>query len=222
MKTDIGLGARVAEMLEKKGVQTPGSHINDDSWLNTKENEEKISKNFKQIMEVLRLDLDDDSLKETPRRVAKAFLNEMFRGLDIANFPKITMIDNKMGYDEMLVEKEISVKSHCEHHFVAIDGKATVGYIPKNKVIGLSKINRVVDYFSRRPQVQERLTEQIHATLCYLLDTQNVAVVIDAVHFCVKHRGIEDINSHTVTSKLSGAFKGQAATRQEFMNLARS
>ena len=170
-------------------------------------------------MELLELDLSDDSLKDTPRRVAKMFMNEIFWGLDYDNFPKITTVENKMKYDEMILEKDINVMSVCEHHFVTIHGKAHVAYIPNKKVLGLSKMNRVVEFFSRRPQIQERLTEQIYYALNYILETENVAVVIEAEHFCVKARGVEDSNSSTVTSKLGGDFKSNSSLRQEFLKL---
>ena len=166
----------------------------------------KITMAFTDIMKTLNLDLSDDSLTETPRRVAKMYLNEVFWGLDYKNFPKITCINNKMHYDNMLLERHIKVTSNCEHHFIPMMGEAFIAYIPNTKVIGLSKLNRVVEFFSRRPQVQERLCEQIFHTLRYILETEDIAVVIKAEHTCVKLRGVEDYNSDTVTSKLGGAF----------------
>jgi GTP cyclohydrolase I len=147
------------------------------------------------------------------------YTNEIFYGLDIEAFPKCTTVENKMLYDEMVVERNVNVQSNCEHHFVVIDGFATVAYIPSNRVLGLSKINRVVEYFSKRPQIQERLTEQIFHALQYILDTENVAVVIDAQHFCVRSRGVEDTGSRTVTSKLGGGFKTDPSVRAEFMRM---
>ena len=147
------------------------------------------------------------------------YVNEIFWGLDYEAFPKCTTVDNKMKYDEMVVERNVNVQSNCEHHFVVIDGVATVGYIPKQKVLGLSKINRVVEYFSKRPQIQERLTEQVYHALQYILETDDIAVVIDAQHYCVKSRGVEDVGSSTVTSKLGGVFKKDPAVRTEFMNI---
>jgi GTP cyclohydrolase I len=170
-------------------------------------------------MKTMGLDLNDDSLTDTPKRVAKMYVNEIFWGLDYDAFPKCTTVDNKMKYDEMVVERNVNVQSNCEHHFVIIDGLATVGYIPKQKVLGLSKINRIVEYFSKRPQIQERLTEQVYHALSYILETENVAVVIDAQHYCVKSRGVEDVGSSTVTSKLGGCFKSDPAVRAEFMNI---
>ena len=170
-------------------------------------------------MRTLGLDINDDSLRDTPKRVAKMYVSEIFWGLDPEAFPKCTAVENKMHYDEMVVERNVIVQSNCEHHFVVIDGSATVAYIPKDKVIGLSKINRVVEYFAKRPQIQERLTEQVYHALSFILGTDDVAVVIDAQHYCVKSRGVEDTGSSTVTSKLGGVFKTDSATRQEFMQI---
>lgn len=199
-KTDLSLGLSVHEHLIRLGVETPLTVTNTDSKVKI------IEDSFRTIMEQLELDLTDDSLKETPRRVAKMFTKEIFSGLDYRNFPKITTIENKMEYNTMLLERNIRVASMCEHHFVPIMGEAFVAYIPNKKVIGLSKINRVVEFFSRRPQVQERLSEQIFAALSLILDTEDVAVVIKASHMCVRLRGVEDVNSDTITSKLGGAF----------------
>ena len=159
---------------------------------------------------------------ETPTRLAKMYVDELYWGLDYNNFPKCTAIENKMGYDEMVLEKNVTVLSTCEHHFVTIDGLAAIAYIPNKKVIGLSKLNRIVEFFSKRPQVQERLTEQIYHTLTYILGTEDVAVVIDAVHFCVRSRGVRDYNSSTITSKLGGRFKSNPALRAEFLSLSKS
>ncbi|HVK61021.1 MAG TPA: GTP cyclohydrolase I FolE [Bdellovibrionales bacterium] len=178
---------------------------------------ERISEHFKVILETLGLDLENDSLRDSPKRIARMYVSEIFRGLDPKNFPKITVIENDMEYDQMLVVREISTLSTCEHHFVTIDGKATVAYIPNGKVIGLSKINRIADYFSRRPQVQERLTKQIADCLVRVLGTEDVAVHINAKHYCVKSRGIEDHSSTTITSDLRGAFKDDSRTRGEFL-----
>ncbi len=214
-KCDPDLGRRVHEHLVKMGVETPTV----DNGVDRKDKIEIIEHHFTKIMEAMGLDLSDDSLIETPKRVAKMYVNEIFWGLDYDAFPKCTTVDNKMKYDEMVVEREVNVQSNCEHHFVVIDGKATVGYIPKQKVLGLSKINRIVEYFSKRPQIQERLTEQVYHALSYILETENVAVVIDAQHYCVKSRGVEDVGSSTVTSKLGGCFKSDPAVRAEFMNI---
>ena len=173
-------------------------------------------------MKVLELDLNDDSLVDTPKRVAKMYVNEIFWGLDYEAFPKCTAVDNKMKYDEMVIERNINVQSNCEHHFVVIDGVATVAYIPNEKVLGLSKLNRVVEYFAKRPQIQERLTEQVYHALSYILDTENIGVIVDAQHYCVKSRGVEDVGSSTITSKLGGCFKNDPAVRNEFMNIVNS
>ena len=145
------------------------------------------------------------------------YVNEIFWGLDYEAFPKCTAVDNKMKYDEMVIERNINVQSNCEHHFVVIDGLATVAYIPSEKVLGLSKLNRVVEYFAKRPQIQERLTEQVYYALQYILQTDNIAVVVDAQHYCVKSRGVEDTGSSTITTKLGGCFKNDPQARAEFM-----
>lgn len=178
---------------------------------------EKIAGHFSEIMKVLGLDLSDDSLADTPKRVAKMFVKESFSGLNTANFPKMTIIENKMKYDQMIVVQGVNVLSCCEHHFQTIHGLATVAYIPNDRVIGLSKINRIVQFFARRPQVQERLTKQITDCLQYVLGTENVAVHINAKHYCVIARGIEDSNSSTVTTELRGHFKINPETRKEFL-----
>lgn len=182
---------------------------------------EKIAANFKEIMETLGLDLTNDSLQESPQRVAKMYVKEYFKGLKSENFPKITLIENEMLYDQMVVVRDIKVLSCCEHHFVTIHGTAHVAYIPSQGVVGLSKINRIVDYFSRRPQVQERLTKQIADCLAYILKTDDVAVFLKAKHYCVISRGVEDINSETITTDLRGAFKHNAETRNEFLSICR-
>lgn len=218
-KTDPELGLKIREHLVSVGLETP---LNPDNNLSTKVKISRIEKQFTKIMETLGLDLTDDSLMDTPKRVAKMYVNEIFYGLDYENFPKCTAVDNKMKYDEMVVEKNINVQSNCEHHFVVIDGLATVAYIPTNKVLGLSKMNRIVEYFAKRPQIQERLTSQIFHAMSFILETDNVAVTIDATHYCVKSRGVEDTGSSTVTSHLGGAFKTDPALRQEFLALARN
>lgn len=181
----------------------------------------RISEKFKEIMEILGLDLSNDSLRNTPQRVAKMYVKEIFAGLDESKFPRITVIENEMAYDQMIVVKDVAIISTCEHHFVTIDGRATIAYIPNKRVIGLSKINRIADYFSRRPQVQERLTKQIGDCLQYVLDTKDVAVHISAKHYCVISRGVEDINSSTITSDLRGAFKCNSDTRKEFLSVCK-
>lgn len=216
-KTDPVLGKRVHEHLVNMGVETPMKPNN----LSRTDKIAIIETKFRDIMEALGLDLEDDSLIETPKRVAKMYVGEIFWSLDFEAFPKCTTVQNKMKYDEMVVERNINVQSNCEHHFVVIDGLATVAYVPKQKVLGLSKINRIVEYFSKRPQIQERLTEQIFHALQYILETEDVAVMIDAQHFCVKSRGVEDAGSSTVTSKLGGGFKSDPAARAEFYQIAR-
>ena len=216
-KTDPELGQRVHDHLVKMGVETPTNLNNYDR----KEKIDHIEAHFAHIMRILGLDLSDDSLVDTPKRVAKMYVNEIFWGLDYEAFPKCTAVDNKMKYNEMVCERNINVQSNCEHHFVVIDGLATVAYVPNQKVLGLSKINRIVEYFSKRPQIQERLTEQVFHALQYILETEDVAVMIDAQHYCVKSRGVEDTGSSTVTSKLGGGFKSDPAARAEFYQLAR-
>lgn len=178
---------------------------------------ELIAKNFTEIMHILGLDLNDDSLKGTPQRVAKMYVKEIFSGLNPANKPKIALFENKYRYKEMLVEKEITFYSNCEHHFVPIIGKAHIAYYSNGKVIGLSKLNRIVQYYAKRPQVQERLTVQIANDLKEILQTEDVAVIIDAHHLCVSSRGVKDINSSTVTSSYSGKFIDDKV-KNEFFN----
>lgn len=222
-KTDPELGRKIKEELEKRHVQTPSViAINNLTRVSLTDQAkiDRIETYFLSIMKTLGLDIEDDSLKETPKRVAKMYVREIFWGLSFDNFPKITTIQNKMLYDEMLVENGISVNSNCEHHFVAIQGKCTIGYIPRNKVVGLSKLNRIVEFFSKRPQVQERLTEQIFWTLQYILETKDIAVVIKAKHFCVVSRGVEDERALTTTSKMGGAFRDpkNPNARREFLD----
>ena len=177
---------------------------------------EKIAFHFKEIMETMGLDLTDDSLKGTPNRVAKMYIQEIFSGLNPANKPKIALFENKYQYNQMLVEKDITFYSNCEHHFVPIFGKAHLAYISSGKVIGLSKLNRIVNYFAKRPQVQERLTMQIAKELQTILETEDVAVILDAKHLCVSSRGIKDNSSATVSSFYGGKFNTDAV-KQEFL-----
>nr|WKN36379.1 GTP cyclohydrolase I FolE [Tunicatimonas sp. TK19036] len=179
---------------------------------------ELIAKHFKEIMLILGLDLEDDSLKGTPNRVAKMYVEEIFSGLKPENKPDVTLFENKYKYDEMLVEKNITFYSNCEHHFVPIYGKAHVAYISKGHVIGLSKINRIVQYYAKRPQVQERMTVQIANELKSVLKTDDVAVVLDAAHMCVSSRGVQDVNSLTVTSHYSGIFSEDERRKREFLD----
>ncbi len=177
---------------------------------------ELIEKHFKEIMNILGLDLTDDSLRGTSIRVAKMYVKEIFSGLNPQNKPKVSLFENKYRYNQMLVEKNITLYSNCEHHFVPIVGKAHVAYISNGNVIGLSKINRIVQYYAQRPQVQERLTEQIAEELKSILKTEDVAVLIDAEHLCVSSRGIKDVNSATVTAHYSGKFQ-EESTKNEFL-----
>jgi GTP cyclohydrolase I len=214
-KCDPALGLEIHKHLVSKGVETPIK----DNGLDRTAKIDIIETKVRDIMETLGLDLSDDSLEETPKRVAKMYVGEIFWGLDFEAFPKCTTVSNKMAYDEMVIERNVNVQSNCEHHLVVIDGVATVAYIPQGKVLGLSKINRIVEYFAKRPQIQERLTEQVYYALQYILGTDDIGVVIDAQHYCVKSRGVEDVGSSTVTSKLGGCFRKDPAVRQEFMNL---
>ncbi len=189
------------------GLQTP---MKKDAFkLSDEEKKDKIESLFTEIMDVMGLDLTDDSLKGTPKRVAKMYIEEIFSGLNPVNKPKIALFDNKYQYNQMLVEKNITFYSNCEHHFVPIIGKAHVAYISSGKVIGLSKLNRIVQYYAKRPQVQERLTNQIAEELKEILQTEDVAVIIDAKHLCVSSRGIKDETSSTVTSYFGGKFNTQ-------------
>jgi GTP cyclohydrolase I len=190
------------------GLQTP---MKQGAFkLSNEEKKEKIAGLFSEIMDVMGLDLTDDSLQGTPKRVAKMYIEEIFSGLDPANKPKVALFDNKYQYNQMLVEKNITFYSNCEHHFVPIIGKAHVAYISSGKVIGLSKLNRIVQYYAKRPQVQERLTNQIAEELKIILNTEDVAVIIDAKHLCVSSRGIKDDTSSTVTSYFGGKFQNEA------------
>jgi GTP cyclohydrolase I len=219
-KSNAELGLRVHQHLVSKGLETP---ITDKVLGNNDEKIEAIAPLFAQIMDTLGLDLNDDSLEDTPRRVAKMYVNEIFWGLDYTKFPKCTAIENKMDYKHSFVlERNINVQSNCEHHFVVIDGVATVAYIPHNKVLGLSKLNRIVEFFAKRPQVQERLTEQICEAISFIAETDDVAVYIDAQHYCVKSRGIQDTGSSTVTLSTRGLFaEATSEVRREFLNIAR-
>ncbi|MGR6086846.1 MAG: GTP cyclohydrolase I FolE [Arcticibacter sp.] len=179
---------------------------------------QRIENSFRDIMNVLGLDLTDDSLKDTPARVAKMYVTELFRGLNPANKPSVTLFENKYNYGKMLLERNITVFSNCEHHFVPVYGKAHVAYFSNGQVIGLSKLNRLVDYYARRPQVQERLTVQIMRELKRILNTEDVAVIIDAVHHCVCSRGVGDISSSTITAEYSGKFLNES-TREELFRM---
>ena len=204
---------RVRDVLIARGLETPLI----DNGLSRDQKYERIRESFADIALALGLDLADDSLCDTPKRIAKMYVDELFSGLDYARFPKATAIANKMGVEEMVRIDDIAVVSTCEHHFVTIDGVASVAYIPAGRIIGLSKINRIVRFFAQRPQVQERLTQQVLVALQTLLETEDVAVTINAVHYCVKARGVMDANSRTRTTALGGQFKLDARTRGEFL-----
>lgn len=221
-------GTSIAELLDDSEDFIGENHVGtskdtpmlpDAFDLTDKEKIDQIAFHFGKIMDTLGLDRSDDSLKGTPKRVAKMYVQEVFSGLNPANKPEVRMFENKYGYNEMLVEKNITLHSYCEHHFVPILGKAHVAYKSNGNVIGLSKINRVVRYFAKRPQVQERLTEQIAEELKRILQTEDVAVIIDAEHMCVSTRGIEDVNSSTVTAHYSGVFKEERAQNELFKYL---
>tara|TARA_B100000029_G_C17550562_1_gene949966 strand:- start:845 stop:1501 length:657 start_codon:yes stop_codon:yes gene_type:complete len=218
MKTDRKLGLEVAKYLVEKGVETPIA----ETSLSDDEKIELIRDNMEIVVDVLGLDREDDSIAGTADRVAKMYVSELCSGLSYSRFPKVSVFENKMGYDQMVVQKDITFHSLCEHHLVNFNGMAQVAYIPNGHVIGLSKLNRIVNYFARRPQVQERMTEQIFYALEYILGTHNIAVLIQAEHLCVKSRGIGDQNSGMTTSKLGGHFFDKHSVRSEFMSLATS
>jgi len=210
--------AELEDLLGEQHIGTsPDTPIRNDAFdLSDNEKMSLIAYHFREIMQTMGLDMSDDSLNGTPNRVAKMFIKEIFSGLDPKNKPKISLFENKYRYNQMLVERNITLYSNCEHHFVPIIGTAHIGYISSGKIIGLSKLNRIVQYYAQRPQVQERLTIQIANELKSVLGTDDVAVVINAVHLCVSSRGIKDVNSSTVTSEYSGAFL-DAAKRGEFL-----
>ena len=203
----------VRDALIARGLETPLLPHQFDR----DERYKRVRESFTDIVRTLGLDLSDDSLSETPHRIAKMYVDEIFSGLNYVNFPKVTMIDNKMGAEEMIKISNIALISTCEHHFVTIDGSAKVAYIPKGKIIGLSKINRIVRFFAQRPQLQERLTQQILVALQTLMETEDIGVSINAAHYCVKARGVMDANSHTQTTALGGSFKSDHKTRAEFL-----
>lgn len=212
--------AHNALAIEDEHIATsPDSPIRDDAFeMGDELKIQLIQNHFKEIMYLMGLDLTDDSLRGTPHRVAKMFVKEVFSGLNPANKPEVKLFENKYQYNEMLIEKNIALYSYCEHHFVPIIGKAHVAYISNGKVIGLSKINRLVQYYAKRPQVQERLTNQIAHALKEALQTEDVAIVIDAVHLCVASRGVNDTNSSTITSYYSGKFI-EDTIKNEFLSL---
>lgn len=203
----------VRNALIEHGLETPWH----DNGLSSEEKKEIIQEHMSSIMQTLGLDLSDDSLTQTPHRLARMFVDEIFSGLDYKNFPKVSVFENKMHFDEMVKVCNITITSTCEHHFVVMDGIAKVAYMPSDKIIGLSKVNRIVQFFGHRPQVQERLTQQIKVALQTLLNTKNVAVSITATHYCVKSRGVKDQTSVTTTTALGGLFKNNPSSRHEFL-----
>ena len=204
----------VRDALIEAGLETPMR----ETGLSPQQKYERIRKLMNDVVQTLGLDTTDDSLAETPHRIAKMYVHEIFSGLDYRSFPKLSLIDNKMGADEMVKVRDIDLTSTCEHHFVTIDGRAKVAYIPAGRIIGLSKLNRIVQFFAQRPQVQERLTRQVLVALQTLLGTEDVGVSIDATHYCVKSRGVKDTNSQTSTTALGGCFRNNIHTRAEFLN----
>ena len=216
MKTDKQLGLRVRDYLIANGVETPV----EENRLSRNEKVELIDASMHTIIQVLGLDTQDDSIRGTADRVAKMWVDELCMGLDYNNFPRCTLFDNKMGFDSMVIQRDITFHSMCEHHFQNISGMAQVAYIPNGKVVGLSKLNRIVNFFARRPQVQERLNEQIFYALEYVLGTSDVAVLLEADHYCVKARGCNDQNSSMTTSRLGAGFFDDGKLRNEFMQLA--
>lgn len=211
-KTDHELGLKVHKHLKGLGIETPMDMSKAGSLYH-------IERSVSTMLDCLGLDQTDDSIQDTATRVAKMYKNELMSGLDYKNFPKCTAVDNKMKADEMVLVNGIMIQSLCEHHLMPVVGHASIAYIPKGKVLGLSKFNRIADFFARRPQIQERMTEQIAATLKFILDTDDIAVIIRATHFCVKIRGVEDPCSDTTTSKTMGRFRESGALRNEFMHL---
>jgi GTP cyclohydrolase I len=207
----------IEEMGDEHKASSVDTPLRSDAF--DKTDDEKIAAiepHFRAIMEILGMDLRDDSLRGTPLRVAKMYVKELFQGLNPANMPNMTLFENKFQYNEMLVEKNINFYTNCEHHFVPFFGKAHVAYISSGKVIGLSKLNRLVEYFSKRPQVQERLTMQIGKALQTVLQTQDVAVMMDAKHLCVSSRGVKDDSSNTITNFFGGKFQ-EENTKIEFL-----
>ena len=211
------IAIQIEEMGDQHVMTTIETPMREDAFLLSDEEKiAQIEEKFRDIMNIMGMDLTDDSLQGTPHRVAKMYIKEIFSGLNPANKPAVKLFENKYQYKEMLVERNITFYSNCEHHFVPIIGKAHVAYISNGKVIGLSKLNRIVQFFAKRPQVQERLTIQIAEELKRVMETEDVAVLIDAVHLCVSSRGVQDFNSATVTSSYSGAFNNED-TRNEFL-----
>lgn len=215
-KKDPELGRKVHQMLVEKNLESPFDYVKVE--VDSQHKIDQIRSHMVQILDILGIDQTNDSVRDTANRVAKMYVNETMWGMDYDNFPKIMTFENKMGYDEMVTERCAS-DSLCSHHLVPILGSVVVSYIPKNKVIGLSKIGRIVEFFSRRPQEAERMTEQIAATMKFILDTDDVAVFVKGKHLCVSWRGVEDDSAVTTTTHLSGSFR-KPEVRAEFMSSA--
>ena len=220
-KTDAVLGEQIQGLLESIGLQTPTVHRAASGSLTTAEKISVIEDHMRKILDILDFDLGDDSMKDTPKRVAKMMVNEQFWGLSPKNFPKMTTFPNTQGLNSMVMERGIPFSSNCAHHLVSIRGKAAVAYIPDGCYLGLSKLNRLVEYFSRRPQTQEQMTEQIQKSLCYILQTENVAVSVTAVHHCVACRGIQHDGCDTVTNAFGGVFLQSCGAREEFLHFVK-
>lgn len=210
----------VKKTLLNRGLENP--LIDPIKKISSIKRKKLIKNHITKIMELLNLDLKNSSIAETPDRIVKMYIDEIFSGLDYLNFPKITLIKNYDKLNETITIKKISLHSTCEHHFISVDGLATISYIPENNIIGLSKINRIVNFFASRPQLQERLTKQILVSLQTLLNTKNVAISINAIHHCVKSRGIKDLTSVTNTTLVDGLFKTNDKLHQEFIVIANS
>lgn len=220
--SDAKLGQDIHQHLVDRGIETPMTTGTFDRPFREEMVRERsqMESHVAGILSGLNMDLNDDSIKETPHRVAKMYRDEVFWGLDYRYFPRIMTIENKMNYDELIIEKDVEIQSCCEHHLQPFIGHAHIAYLPKDKVVGLSKLNRVAEFFARRPQVQERLTLQIAQTLQYVLETDTVAVILTAEHFCVKLRGVRDCGSSTATSYMGGEFRTNPSLKQEFMQVA--
>lgn len=216
--SDKDLGERVHQYLIQQGVETP---TNADGHIMWGEAHKHLENGISKFMGAMNLDLSDDSLQDTPNRVAKMFCEELFSGLNYENFPKCTAVENKMNTREMVVVKRIATTSVCEHHFQTIDGFTYIGYIPDQLVMGLSKFSRITNFFARRPQVQERMTEQIYHALTHILGTFDVAVYQDCAHYCMKARGVGESSTSTVTSRMGGRFMSNEALRKEFYDVCR-
>jgi GTP cyclohydrolase I len=220
-KCDPELGKRVREYLVSKGVESPIDYAKYDAT-DADYKVSKIQSRMTEILELMGFDLTNDSVQDTPKRVAKMWVNETMRGLDYKNFPKVMTFENKFESSGMVIERDVTSMSLCSHHLVTIDGTAFIAYIPNKKLIGLSKLNRICDYFSRRPQEAERLTLQIYHALEYILDTEDIAVFLTGTHYCVKSRGASDLNSSTSTVKLGGVFMSDHMVRKEFYDVVNS